>query len=93
MNSLVSVQMDRAEYVFLLRSMEALTETSAFLAHQEKQFSGPEAANQSIVIGVVIPQLDVSIMFPPIAASALQVGENKSLFLFAYLFNENECPP
>ena len=72
-NSLVSVQLDRAEYVFLLRVMENLKETTAFLDHQEKRFSGAEST-QSMVVGAVIPQIDVSILFPPQAASALQVS-------------------
>lgn len=71
-SSLVSVQLDRAEYVFLLRVMEGLSETTAFLNHQEKKFSSGDSS-QSMVIGAVIPQVDVSILFPPQAATALQV--------------------
>lgn len=68
-DSLISVQLDRAEYVFLLRAMEALKETTSFLDYQEKQYY-TGTSSQSVVIGAVIPQLDVSITFPPIAASA-----------------------
>jgi hypothetical protein len=71
-NSLVSVQLSRAEYVFLLRLMENMTEMTAFLSHQEKHFSNGTASSQAVVIGAVIPQLDVSVTFPPQAASALQ---------------------
>ena len=71
-SSLISVQLDRAEYVFLLRVMENLKETTAFLDHQEKKFSAADSS-QSMVIGAVIPQVDLSILFPPQAASALQV--------------------
>lgn len=52
--------------------MENLKETTAFLDHQEKRFS-TEASTQSMVIGAVIPQVDVSIVFPPQAASVTQV--------------------
>jgi len=71
-NSLVSVQLSRAEYVFLLRLMENMTEMTAFLSHQEKHFSNGTASSLAVVIGAVIPQLDVSVTFPPQAASALQ---------------------
>ena len=71
-DSLISVQLDRAQYVFLLRVMENLKETASFLDHQEKRFSDSEST-QAMVVGAVIPQLDVSILFPPQAASALQV--------------------
>lgn len=66
------MQLDRAEYVFLLRVMENLKEATAFLDHQEKKFSTGDSS-QSMVIGAVIPQVDVSILFPPQSASALQV--------------------
>jgi hypothetical protein len=52
--------------------MENLKETTAFLDHQEKKFSAADSS-QSMVIGAVIPQVDLSILFPPQAASALQV--------------------
>ena len=70
--SLISVQLDRAEYVFLLRVMENLKETMAFLDHQEKRFNSANPS-QSMVIGAIIPQIDASILFPPLAASAMQV--------------------
>ena len=38
-SSLVSVQLDRAEYVFLLRLSEHVLEAAALLAHQEALFS------------------------------------------------------
>ncbi|XP_046446271.1 UHRF1-binding protein 1-like isoform X3 [Daphnia pulex] len=86
-SSLVSVQLDRAEYVFLLRVMEGLSETTAFLNHQEKKFSSGDSS-QSMVIGAVIPQVDVSILFPPQAATALQgtddadspMGDTESIY-------------
>lgn len=71
-SSLLSVQLDRAEYVFLLRVMDNLKETTAFLDHQEKKFSTGDTS-QSVVLGAVVPQVDISILFPPQAASALQV--------------------
>ena len=71
-NSLISVQLDHAEYVFLLRAMENLKETTVFFDHQEKKFSVGDSS-KSMVIGAVIPQVDVFILFPPQAASALHV--------------------
>lgn len=71
-SSLISVQLDRAQYVFLLRVMENLKETTAFLDHQEKRYNAA-SSSQSMVVGAVIPQIDVSILFPPLAASAIQV--------------------
>ena len=71
-SSLISVQLDRAEYIFLLRLTENLKETAAFFDHQEKYFN-PMATTQKLVIGGVLPQLDVSVIFPPLAASVLQV--------------------
>ena len=49
-----------------------MTEMTAFLSHQEKHFSNGTVSSQAIVIGAVIPQLDMSVTFPPQAASALQ---------------------
>jgi hypothetical protein len=56
--------------------MENMTEMTAFLSHQEKHFSNGTVSSQAVVIGAVIPQLDVSITFPPQAASALQQVHN-----------------
>ena len=77
MSSLISLQLDRAQYVFLLRVMEIVSETTTFLAHQESVFSADQPKRQqSMVFGAVLPQLDVSILFPPMAASAQQVGRS-----------------
>ncbi|KZS06933.1 UHRF1-binding protein 1 [Daphnia magna] len=86
-SSLLSVQLDRAEYVFLLRVMDNLKETTAFLDHQEKKFSTGDTS-QSVVLGAVVPQVDISILFPPQAASALQalddgdspIGDTESIY-------------
>ena len=76
-SNLISMQMDRAEYVFLLRLMESLKETASFLDHQERHFN-PTVATQTMVFGAVLPQLDVSVVFPPLAASVLQVRSNQT---------------
>jgi len=86
-NSLISMQLDRAEYIFLLRLMENVKETAAFLDHQERYFN-PAATTQSIVVGAILPQLDISIIFPPFAASVLQsmdlgespLGDTESIY-------------
>lgn len=72
-NSLISMQLDRAQYIFLLRLMENMKETAAFFDHQEKYFN-PAATTQLVALGAVLPQLDISIIFPPLAASVLQVN-------------------
>jgi len=71
-SSLISLQLDRSEYVFLLRLMENLKETTTFLALQETLFNPNQ--QQSVVLGAVLPQVDVSILFPPLAASVQQVS-------------------
>jgi hypothetical protein len=71
-SSLISLQLDRSEYVFLLRLMENLKETTTFLALQETLFNPNQ--QQSVVFGAVLPQVDVSILFPPLAASVQQVS-------------------
>jgi len=53
--------------------MENMKETAAFFDHQEKYFN-PAATTQLVALGAVLPQLDISIIFPPLAASVLQVN-------------------
>lgn len=62
--NLVSVQIDHYQYLFLLRLAEEMTELSTFLSLDSKRIMHNNAANKSIVIGCVIPQVEVTLVMP-----------------------------
>lgn len=62
--NLVSIQIDHYQFLFLLRLAEEMTELSTFLSLDSKRIMRDNAASKSIVIGCVIPQVEVTLVMP-----------------------------
>ena len=62
-NQLISVQLDHHQLLFLLRLVETLSEMGAFLSSDSQRISAPNPV-PGMVIGAMIPQLDVNIVLP-----------------------------
>lgn len=63
-SNLVSVQIDHYQYLFLLRLAEEMTELSTFLTVDSKRILKEHAETKSIVIGCVVPQVEVTLVMP-----------------------------
>ncbi|XP_055588824.1 bridge-like lipid transfer protein family member 3B isoform X2 [Uranotaenia lowii] len=63
-SNLVSVQIDHYQYLFLLRLAEELTELATFLSLDSKRILQAANVEKSIVVGCVIPQVEVSLVMP-----------------------------
>lgn len=74
-SQLVSLQLDHHQLVFLLRLAESLSEMGAFLSSDSVRIVAP-LAPPGMVIGAVLPQLDVSVILPGGGVSG--VGEEGS---------------
>ena len=62
-SQLVSVQLDHHQLLFLLRLVESIGELGAFMASDSRRISTP-ATPPGMVVGGVLPQLDVSLILP-----------------------------
>lgn len=62
--NLVSVQIDHYQYLFLLRLAEEITEMTTFLSMDAKRITNQETNEKSIIIGCVIPQVEVTLVMP-----------------------------
>lgn len=63
-SNLVSVQIDHYQYLFVLRLAEEMTELSTFLTIDSKRILQNHSENKSIVIGCVVPQVEVTMVMP-----------------------------
>lgn len=63
-SNLVSLQIDHYQYLFLLRLAEEMTELSTFLTIDSKRILKDHAEDKSIVIGCVVPQVEVTFVMP-----------------------------
>ncbi|XP_058814862.1 bridge-like lipid transfer protein family member 3B isoform X3 [Topomyia yanbarensis] len=63
-SNLVSVQIDHYQYLFLLRLAEELTELATFLSLDSKRILQEANIERSIIVGCVIPQVEVSLVMP-----------------------------
>ncbi|XP_062547438.1 bridge-like lipid transfer protein family member 3B isoform X2 [Armigeres subalbatus] len=63
-SNLVSVQIDHYQYLFLLRLAEELTELATFLSLDSKRILQAANVENSIIVGCVIPQVEVSLVMP-----------------------------
>lgn len=63
-SNLVSVQIDHYQYLFLLRLAEEMTELSTFLTVDSKRILKEKDESKSIVIGCVVPQVEVTLVMP-----------------------------
>ncbi|XP_037024390.1 UHRF1-binding protein 1-like isoform X3 [Bradysia coprophila] len=63
-SNLVSVQIDHYQLLFLLRLSEEMTELSTFLSLDSNRILRKETSNKSLVVGCVIPQVEVTLVMP-----------------------------
>ena len=62
--NLVSVQIDHYQFLFLMRLAEEVNELATFLSIDNKRIMKDANPNQSIIIGCVIPQVEVTLVMP-----------------------------
>lgn len=63
-SNLISVQIDHYQYLFLLRLAEEMAELSTFLTVDSKRILKEHDESKSIVIGCVVPQIEVTLVMP-----------------------------
>ncbi|XP_063697421.1 bridge-like lipid transfer protein family member 3B isoform X2 [Culicoides brevitarsis] len=63
-SNLVSIQVDHYQLLFLLRFAEEITELTTFLSVDAKRIMKDKNTDNSIIIGCVIPQVEVSLIMP-----------------------------
>lgn len=63
-SNLVSVQIDHYQYLFMLRLAEEMTELSTFLTVDSKRILQNHSEDTSIVIGCVVPQVEMTMVMP-----------------------------
>lgn len=63
-SNLVSIQIDHYQYLFILRMAEEMTELATFLSLDSKRIMHQEDSNSSIVIGLVVPQVEITLVMP-----------------------------
>lgn len=62
--NLVSVQLDHYQFLFLMRLAEEINELTTFLTIDSKRIMQEKNPNQSVIIGCVIPQVEVTLVMP-----------------------------
>lgn len=62
--NLVSIQLDHYQLLFLLRLAEEMNELATFLTIDSKRIMREKNVDQSIIIGCVIPQVEVTLVMP-----------------------------
>lgn len=63
-SNLVSIQIDHYQFLFILRMAEELTELATFLSLDSKRIMHQENTESSIVIGLVVPQVEITLVMP-----------------------------
>ncbi len=81
---LVSAQLNHYQLLFLLRAVETVSEITTFLTEDVKHILGEGADGQeeeedSIAVGVMAPQVDLSLLMPSVAQSKEFDGSSSSL--------------
>lgn len=62
--NLVSIQLDHYQLLFLLRLVEEVSELTTFLTIDTKRIMHKKNPNQSLIVGCVIPQVEVTLVMP-----------------------------
>lgn len=62
--NLVSIQLDHYQLLFLLRLAEEVNELTTFLTMDSKRIMREKNPNQSVIVGCVIPQVEVTLVMP-----------------------------
>ena len=66
--NLVSVQLNHYQFLFLMRLLETISEITTFLT-QDVSYILDEADESSLALGLIAPQIDVSLLMPSISMS------------------------
>lgn len=64
MSNLISVQINHYQVLFLLRLAEEISELVTFLSIDAQNISGTAASDTSLVLGALIPQLELTCVMP-----------------------------
>lgn len=62
--NLVSIQLDHYQFLFLMRLAEEMNELTTFLTIDSKRIMQEKNPNQSVIIGCVIPQVEITMVMP-----------------------------
>lgn len=72
-NSLISVQLNHFQLLFIMRMVEMISEITTFLAQDLKHILG-EDDEGSVAVGVLAPQIDASLLMPSVSQSRDCIG-------------------
>ena len=78
--NLVSVQLNHYQFLFLMRLLETVSEITTFLTQDVSHILGEEDES-SMALGLIAPQVDVSLLMPSIsqARDTITGGDFSSL--------------
>lgn len=62
--NLVSIQLDHYQFLFLMRLAEEMNELTTFLTIDSKRIMQEKNPDQSVIIGCVIPQVEITMVMP-----------------------------
>ncbi|XP_070496811.1 bridge-like lipid transfer protein family member 3B isoform X5 [Chironomus tepperi] len=62
--NLVSLQIDHYQFLFLMRLLEDINEVTTFLTIDSKRIMQEKSPDHSIILGCVIPQVEVTLVMP-----------------------------
>ena len=85
-NSLVSLQLNHYQLLFLMRLLESIGEITTFLT-QDVSHILEEEDESSMALGLVAPQVDVSLLMPSISECRDNIGGDYDISLTSY--NDN----
>ena len=77
-SQLVSVQLNHYQFLFLMRLLETVSEITTFLTQDVKHILGEEDES-SMALGLIAPQIDVSLLMPSMSQSRDRIGGDFSL--------------
>jgi len=63
-SQLVSLQLDHHQLLFILRLLESVSELTSFLSADTSRILPPSPGETSLVLGAVLPQVDISVILP-----------------------------
>ena len=77
-SNLVSVQLNHYQFLFLMRLLETVSEITTFLTQDVSHILGEEDES-SMALGLIAPQIDVSLLMPSISQSRDKIGGDFSM--------------
>ena len=72
-SQLVSAQLNHYQFLFLMRLLETVSEITTFLTQDVKHILGEEDQS-SMALGLIAPQIDVSLLMPSMSQSRDRIG-------------------